>query len=98
MGSSGPADSLIDDPYGVGGRAVPFYDQTLAEVISRVRAADDWNDDSVDVSNFHARISVSVVPMLGGNPASDDLDLSEVGLLEQNRTSQATVGARPIFS
>ena len=77
------SDSLIDDPYGVGGRAVPFYDQTLAEVISRVRAADDWNDDSVDVSNFHVRISVSVVPMLGGNPASDDLDLSEVGLLEQ---------------
>ena len=62
-----------------GGRTVPFYDQTLAEVIARVRAADDWNDDSVDVSNFHARISVSVAPIPGGNPASDDL--SEVSLL-----------------
>ena len=34
-----------------GRRRVPFYRQTLAEVIAKVRAASDWNEEVVDIGN-----------------------------------------------
>ena len=76
--------SVCDEVWATdGGQPVLFYDLTLAEAIVKVRALDDWNDDAVDVWSFHARTSVSMAPILGGEPAPDDSDSSEVGLLRE---------------
>ena len=66
-----------------GGRPVPFYRQTLAEVIAKVRAASDWNEEVVDIGNFLARVSVSVASKVEESPALSDVDSRAVDRLEQ---------------
>ena len=65
-----------------GARYVPYYNQTLAEVIANVTVASDRWDAVVEIRNLHARVSVHPVSKQLGN-GRGDADLPNTSLLEQ---------------
>ena len=65
-----------------GGWIDRYHNQTLAEAIARVRAASDWTEEEVQISNLHATVFVSVASRLGRNPELGDEGLRDQGLLE----------------